>query len=398
MANDEPAEPVLRLVLVEDQAVDRAAFRQRLEGVAGLSRATNERWQVVDFADPDDAIRYLDAPPPSARPDILVCDLDFSGCQEGIRLVEHASNLANPVPCIVLSQGTDREVRSECLLAGALSYINKMDFENISDDVLRETIADVLCLSRARFRFRQVSDWEHVHRGSVTLGHDLLRALDENYAKIDLLASDATHEVRTRVATELRDGHNFARTIVQDFTDAPHIIAQSTSADLFCVRALVDRVISSNTSYWRRRYRKVAISIDVQGPAECMCLCNETRVRRALVNIIDNAVKFSPGAAVIAIEISEYQGEGGALFWAISVVDNGPGVPDDQLTTISTPLVRLKHTSHLPGSGFGLHSCVDLMRPYSAALGGEPNPRFRNAHGSGLEVTTFIPKGRRAGD
>lgn len=393
MRKTEPS--VYRLILVEDSDEDRETFRAKLKEINLDRAAYNERWSITEFGGLDEAIQHLDAPLPFGRPQVLVCDLDFSGCQDGIKLVEYATNLPTPVPCLVLSQSTDRDIRSECLKAGALAFVSKLRFEDMSAQDLHELLLDVLCLWSARQAANRFSNWKHVQNGSVVLGHDLLRALNENLEVVQQLADPAqsiTDDERRSVAVSFMDGHKFAETIVRDFTEAAHLIEQVPTTDEFCAKALLEKVLSNREDFWRKRYNKTSLVVTISGPEACPCLCNETRVRRALANVIDNAVKFSIKASEIAIRILDYSGVDDARYWALQITDNGDGVPEDQLHLISSPLVRLASTAALPGWGFGLHSCVDLMRPYSTDLGGQPNPGFRNAASGGLEVTLFVPQ------
>lgn len=392
----DPAASGFRLILVEDSEVDRAAFRRHVDQVNSTRSPYTGRWSIVEFDALEQAIEHLDRPPPIAKPTVLVCDLDFSGCHDGVKLIEYATNLSVPIPCLVLSQSTDREIRSQCLRAGALAFVSKIAFDDMSAQDLKDLIIDVYCLAGARTKANKFSDWRNVLTGSVTLGHDLSRALQENLEVVQRLTDEwwnLAEAERSQLKSAIQDGHDFVETIVRDFTEATHLINEPLPpVEIFCVRHLLERVLSRRHAFWQKRYHKDSLTVIIDAPPECRCLCSETRVRRALANIIDNAVKFSPGAVDIVIRIYEYQeGEEGS-YWAIEVTDNGPGVAKDELALLARPLVRLARTRNLPGSGFGLHSSVDLLRPYSSGLGGESNPRFRPASSGGLEVTMFVPK------
>lgn len=89
----------------------------------------------------------------------------------------------------------------------------------------------------------------------------------------------------------------------------------------------------------------------------------ETRphaLRRVLVNLLDNALKFS-GTACVDVSAGEH----GA---SIRVLDNGPGIPDDQLLKVLQPFYRLEgsRNSDTVGSGLGLAIAQQLTQ----ALGG----------------------------
>ncbi|AIR99162.1 sensor histidine kinase [Streptomyces glaucescens] len=68
-------------------------------------------------------------------------------------------------------------------------------------------------------------------------------------------------------------------------------------------------------------------------------------LERAVVNVLDNAVKFSPGGGRIDVRLA-----GGVL----TVRDHGPGIPADELPHVFDRFWRSPSARALPGSGLGL--------------------------------------------
>ncbi len=75
-------------------------------------------------------------------------------------------------------------------------------------------------------------------------------------------------------------------------------------------------------------------------------------IRRVLVNLLENASKFSPQDAKIEIGVSTDIGM--TLFW---VKDNGPGIPAEEKEAIFEKFSRLKVTNSTKGMGLGLTFC-----------------------------------------
>ena len=82
------------------------------------------------------------------------------------------------------------------------------------------------------------------------------------------------------------------------------------------------------------------------------------RLRQVLVNLLGNAVKFSPKGARIQVD-ADLAGENRVR---IVVKDEGPGVPPDQAEAIFQPYYRMDETSTVEGSGLGLAISQDLIR------------------------------------
>lgn len=75
-------------------------------------------------------------------------------------------------------------------------------------------------------------------------------------------------------------------------------------------------------------------------------------IRRVLINLIENASKFTPDEGIITIGAAE-QGKK-ILFW---VEDNGPGIPPDSIEKIFQKYTRLKRKNMPKGLGLGLAFC-----------------------------------------
>jgi signal transduction histidine kinase len=103
-------------------------------------------------------------------------------------------------------------------------------------------------------------------------------------------------------------------------------------------------------------------------------------LRRALANLVDNAVKYG-GAARIHVEDS-------ADALRLTVEDSGPGIPEDALASVVEPYVRLEtsRSRATGGVGLGLAIARDAARLHGGELG------LRNLPGGGLAATLTLPR------
>ncbi len=101
-------------------------------------------------------------------------------------------------------------------------------------------------------------------------------------------------------------------------------------------------------------------------------------LRRILTNFIDNAIKFT-GAAEISVERKD---EGNIV---ITVLDRGPGIPDDKLQAAMQPFFRLETSRNRDTGGTGLG--LAIAQQLASTIGG--SVRLYNRAGGGLaaEVT-----------
>jgi signal transduction histidine kinase len=108
--------------------------------------------------------------------------------------------------------------------------------------------------------------------------------------------------------------------------------------------------------------------------------CKPIALRRAITNLIDNAVKYG-GLARISLS-----SEAGHL--SIAVEDDGPGIPEDQLELVTQPFYRLE-TSRNPESG-GIGLGLSIAQSIAEDHGGELV--LINRRGGGLTARIILPR------
>ena len=105
-----------------------------------------------------------------------------------------------------------------------------------------------------------------------------------------------------------------------------------------------------------------------------------TLMRRAIRNLIENAVKYAGSAEVQLVERARH--------YAIEVADRGPGIPPDRLAAVFDPFTRLETSRNRDTGGIGLG--LALARAIVHDAGGEIT--LTNRDGGGLRATVLLPR------
>ncbi len=119
----------------------------------------------------------------------------------------------------------------------------------------------------------------------------------------------------------------------------------------------VDLMIEANDLSWAvARERNIRL-ISVGLPPEALITGDPQLIRRALVNLIENAIKFSPPGAEVQLTLERITIGTDAVarqFWCAAVADHGKGLSGDELKQVFEPFWRSQQHEHRAGAGLGL--------------------------------------------
>jgi sigma-B regulation protein RsbU (phosphoserine phosphatase) len=114
--------------------------------------------------------------------------------------------------------------------------------------------------------------------------------------------------------------------------------------------------------------------LQLGGPAgDVAVTADHARVRQVLVNLIGNAVKFTPRDGSVTVTTS-VAAEPGSAWGEIRVADSGPGIAEAERAAIFEPYYRSEGTADLPGVGLGLAISHALVREMGGELELESEP------------------------
>ena len=132
-------------------------------------------------------------------------------------------------------------------------------------------------------------------------------------------------------------------------------------------------VVDSALRRARLRGPELTINADVQ---PWYVQAEPSALERAVVNILDNAVKFSPEGGTVEVQLAN---------GTLTVRDHGPGIPADELPHVFDRFWRSPSARALPGSGLGLSIVARTVQQ----AGGEVT--LARADGGGTVATIRLP-------
>jgi len=125
-------------------------------------------------------------------------------------------------------------------------------------------------------------------------------------------------------------------------------------------------------------------SVRLEGNASCTFVGNELLVRRAIENVVRNAVHYTREGTEVEIKVNEAIQDGKAI--EITVRDHGPGVPEPALGKIFRPFYRVDEARdrEAGGVGLGLAIAERAVKLHNGSI------NARNAADGGLAITITL--------
>jgi two-component system sensor histidine kinase MprB len=224
----------------------------------------------------------------------------------------------------------------------------------------------------------------------------LLEALDTSREAQRQLVLDASHEMRTPL-TSLRTNLEVLRRVDEleesereiligdvltqlgELTDLVADLAELARGEVprhesapLRLDAVVEDAVALAASHGRGR----AVTFELTSE-ETWVKGQRERIAKAVANLLDNALKWSPDGGKVEVHCA-----GGQL----SVADHGPGISPDDLPHIFDRFYRAPGARALPGSGLGLAIVAQVARDEQGAV------RAGEAPGGGALFTLTLPE------
>jgi signal transduction histidine kinase len=127
--------------------------------------------------------------------------------------------------------------------------------------------------------------------------------------------------------------------------------------------------------------------LEQSGAPDVVVLGDRARIRQVLVNLLGNAVKFTPQGGGISVVTAERPADG-ASWGEVRVTDTGPGIPVAERSSVFEPYYRGEGAAKAPGIGLGLA----ISRALVAHMGGELT--LESEVGVGSSFAIRLPRGK----
>jgi two-component system phosphate regulon sensor histidine kinase PhoR len=229
----------------------------------------------------------------------------------------------------------------------------------------------------------------HSPAGIVYAVRDLTLERDLEAAKSDFIAT-VSHELRTPMTAVL----GAAKTLLRDdialsperrqqllemigaqgtrLTQITEEVLLANRLDRGDVRVDVEHVdvgeVVQSAAETMRERLPATVSLSARTNGAATAVGDRGRIEQVLVNLIDNAVKYSPDGGEVVVRTAA-----SPATVRVEVVDEGVGIAPAEQTAVFEKFYRAG-SQHGPGTGLGLYICRELVRRMGGTIGVDSRP------------------------
>ena len=330
-----------RILLIEDNPGDADLVRLRL--VEGKSDV-----QVNCVPRLADALACLDAETPT----LVLLDLnlpDSHGAETFRRIMQKAPN----VPVVILSGQDDEVLATKAVHLGVQDYLVKSDITSkqleraVRYAIERQGLLRSLDITRKQqleFKNQFLSHVSHELRTPLTCIHQYITLL------LDGLAGPIPPEQMDHLKIVLKSV-NQLHAMIRDLLEATRADSGKLRVEPRCIDIgeLMRQAVAMMRPTANEKHIGLEVNVDQAIP---LVYADPDRALEVFINLIDNAIKFTPANGAVTVKGSLVETDPTSVY--LSVNDNGRGIPQESLPQVFERLYQDPDAVDGSRSGLGL--------------------------------------------
>jgi two-component system, sensor histidine kinase len=251
--------------------------------------------------------------------------------------------------------------------------------------------ASGLAVRKARKHAAKTAGPGMVEAALAAFAHEVRTPLTGILAISDLLATSDLDERERRWVDTIKAGAEHLASLATLFVDAARDrnAVAGVRQDFFDLRALARSAGDSLAG--RAAAKGLQSHVEISEKLPALVVGDPVRLRAALENLIDNAVKFTEQGGV-ALEVVPVRGVKGKIGVSFSVSDSGIGLALNEIKRLFRPFsqANVSIASRFGGAGLGLSSVKQIAR----AMGGDISVAQRRGGGTTFTLMVSLTRAK----
>lgn len=363
----------LHLLVVDDQEFDRKMICNRIHEVAPPN-------SIVVEADSGEETMLAIASTPIPF-DCVLLDMNLPDIH-GVDLTTMILGLQPTLSVVMITVEADMDKALKCLNAGAEDFLIKGEYTNMSlyravryAMARRRSSLENFKLNEALKRERELSaaQKEFIH----LVSHEFRTPIAIISGAMQLLAAKAPELYAGAGAPQFKKINESVTRLVGLLDNVLRLSMVEEGKEVFSP-AMFDMAAAMQLVLECFDTTRIELISDMSKPLHYYG--DQRLVEYALHNVISNGIKYSPAGSKVQIAI-----DAKPTGLEISVTDSGPGMSPELIARAGEKFYRDSKTSHIEGTGLGIHLAQRFMEYHGGKL------HFESEMGHGTTVRLFFP-------
>jgi len=304
--------------------------------------------------------------------------------QDGLSILKNFKERGYDIPFVIMTGAGDEKLAVEAMQAGAYNYL-------VKDEVYLNTLPRVIQDAMAKYDHKKERDrlQNEIREKNIALerANQELKKLDQ--LKSEFIAS-VSHEFRTplnsikesmallaegvvklgekqgdRVFEIARNNVNRLALLIDDLLDFAKLEAGRMRMDKqhYDLLSIIQEAVDSMKGIAEKKNVEIGLSQDGSRP---FVLVDKGRLLQVLMNLVDNAIKFTPPGGKITVSVAVNGGKA-----QVAVEDTGVGIASEHLVRIFDKFeqVRQRHPgTEIRGTGLGLSISKQIVELHGGRI------------------------------
>jgi signal transduction histidine kinase len=214
--------------------------------------------------------------------------------------------------------------------------------------------------------YAKLSDLEHLKTDMIRIAaHDLRNPLSVLMGYVQLLEQDKAQFERQYQDYFGMMAHVVRRiySIINEILSLERIeqIASQQPQEPVVLVSLIEHALTE----YKRQIESKRLHLQMDMPVVSPVLGDKAQIHEAIINLLGNAVKYTPNEGKISIRLIQQQSE--VIF---TVTDTGVGIPESQQKNLFKPFFRIQNpdTNQIDGTGLGLSLVRNIIERHRGEI------------------------------
>ncbi|MFP4415690.1 MAG: two-component system histidine kinase PnpS [Chitinispirillaceae bacterium] len=226
---------------------------------------------------------------------------------------------------------------------------------------------------------------ENIRKDFVAnVSHELRTPLTSIKGFVETLLDGAMEErqERHRFLKIIANHVNRLNAIIEDLMTLSRLEKVDLDEKVHLETSSLDPIVRDAVTVCSAKASQQRISISIEGERGLTAVCNASLFEQALINLVDNAIKYSPPESHVRIGCTRLDGT-----ISVSVTDQGPGIAQEHIPRLFERFYRIDkaRSRKLGGTGLGLAIVKHIMHANNGSI------TVESELGKGSMFTLLLP-------